>query len=323
MASGCQRPGREIQIFSIGVAAPAVDGSRREQDSLLMQDPTLEILSAAFGLAAVLAVAGALWRAGSLRMAAGQPDQPPPLPGGRVPVWFFRPVDLLGVLFVFGVFGRLALGQAGAAGGEAPSAARPEMLLLSIALQFFMAGVVLVLAARRADPVFALGLRWRRWPLVFLLAPVSVVGMMYLFKGLESFGYMRWMQSLGVETMQDSVKLLKQSQDPWVVGLMTVAAVVVAPVCEEIVFRGYCHGVLKRCCGLWPAALVSSLVFGCVHGHLAAALPLACFGGVLVLLYERTGSLWAPVSAHFLFNGATVVVQMVARHYGIDVGGGS
>jgi membrane protease YdiL (CAAX protease family) len=288
-----------------------------------MQDPTVETLSAAFGLAAVLAFAGALWRAGSLRIAAAQPGQPPPLPGGRVPVWFFRPVDLLGVLFVFGVFGRLALGQAGSTQGDMSATVRPEMLLLSIAFQCFMAGVVLVLLVRRADPVLALGLRWRRWPMVLLLAPVSVIGMMYLFKGLEVFGYMRWMQSLGVETMQDSVKLLKQSQDPWVVGLMAVAAVVVAPVCEEIVFRGYCHGVLKRCCGLWPAALVSSLVFGCVHGHLAAALPLACFGVVLVLLYEKTGSLWAPVSAHFLFNGTTVVVQAIARHYGIDAGGGS
>lgn len=236
---------------------------------------------------------------------------------------FFQPIDLLGVGFVFGVFGYLALGQAAAPRSGAPLGLGVETLLMGIALQCFMAGVVLVLAVRRADPALLFGLRWRRWPRVFLLAPVSVVGMMILAKQLELVGYMDWMRSLGVDTVQDSVKLLKQSQDPWVVGLMALAAVVVAPVCEEIVFRGFCHGVLKRFCGLWPAALASSLVFGCVHGHLAAALPLACFGLLLVLLYEKTGSLWAPVAAHFLFNTAAVVAQAAARHYGIELGGGS
>jgi membrane protease YdiL (CAAX protease family) len=45
------------------------------------------------------------------------------------------------------------------------------------------------------------------------------------------------------------------------------------------------------------------------------------FGGLLVLLYEKTGSLWAPVSVHFCFNSATVVVQFLARHFGIPLDG--
>jgi membrane protease YdiL (CAAX protease family) len=46
---------------------------------------------------------------------------------------------------------------------------------------------------------------------------------------------------------------------------------------------------------------------------MAALLPLFVFGLVLVALYEFTGSIWAPVAVHFLFNAATVVVQMLLR----------
>jgi len=43
------------------------------------------------------------------------------------------------------------------------------------------------------------------------------------------------------------------------------------------------------------------------------------FGLVLVMLYEKTGSLWLPVASHFLFNAATVAVQLAARNLGIDL----
>jgi membrane protease YdiL (CAAX protease family) len=42
-------------------------------------------------------------------------------------------------------------------------------------------------------------------------------------------------------------------------------------------------------------------------------LPLFVFGLVLVALYEYTGSIWAPVAVHFVFNAATVAVQILLR----------
>ena len=54
------------------------------------------------------------------------------------------------------------------------------------------------------------------------------------------------MESLGAETTQDTVKLLRETNDPLVLGLMAFAAVVAAPLCEEIVFRGYLYPVLRN-----------------------------------------------------------------------------
>jgi membrane protease YdiL (CAAX protease family) len=63
------------------------------------------------------------------------------------------------------------------------------------------------------------------------------------------------------------------------------------------------------------AGVCSALIFAAAHGSLAALLPLFVFGCVLAFLYEKTGSLWAPIAVHALFNGATVLVQLAARHW--------
>ena len=47
--------------------------------------------------------------------------------------------------------------------------------------------------------------------------------------GLQVSGYLKWMESLGAETTQDTVKLLRETKDPQVLGLMAFAAVVAAP----------------------------------------------------------------------------------------------
>ena len=284
--------------------------------------------SAAFG---VFVLAALLRGRGALRPAAAQREDvaaqesvldpldeggalPPPLPVGRVPVWFYQPLDLLGAVLVFGVFGLLALGAAGAVHDATPEL-KPSTLLVNIGFQCFMAGMVAMFGVRRVGWAAWLGLRWPGWHWVFLIAPCAVLFMWAIFGGLQCSGYMDWMQSLGVETVQDTVKLLQKSEDPMVLGLMSLTAVVVAPLCEEIVFRGYFYPVLKKFAGAWVAAACSAWIFASAHGNLTVLLPLFLFGGLLVFLYEKTGSLWAPVAVHCCFNSATVIVQIAARYY--------
>ncbi len=319
-------------MFSAPDVSPATKAS--------MTDPTVIVLTTAFATALVVAGAGVLGRGrhlGSdeevtpLPAAGGEspfdppcviPMLPPPPAGRGIPLWFYRPLDLLGIAFVFLVFSTLALGNVGAP-RETMTALSPSALVVSIAFQFIMAGIVTAFVLRRIHPVDWLGLRWKRWPWVLLIAPCSVLGMWAVFGGLHYSGYVKWMESLGVDTVQDTVRLLQDSRDPMVLGLMAAAAVLAAPLCEEIVFRGYFYPVLKRFAGMWPAAISSSLVFACAHGNLTAALPLFIFGMLLVVLYEKTGSLWAPIGVHLCFNGATVVVQFASRILGIPMEGGS
>jgi membrane protease YdiL (CAAX protease family) len=80
---------------------------------------------------------------------------------------------------------------------------------------------------------------------------------------------------------------------------------VVAPICEELLFRGFMFTALRNWRGTWPAATITGLVFGGVHVGSAPALdliPLAGLGFGLCLLYRYTGSLYPCIVAHSLNN---------------------
>ncbi len=84
--------------------------------------------------------------------------------------------------------------------------------------------------------------------------------------------------------------------------------VIVAPAAEEIIFRGYFYGVIRRYGGRIPAILTSSLLFAAIHVHLPSVPGLLLLALILCFLYERTGSLWAPITLHACFNASTIVV---------------
>jgi hypothetical protein len=80
---------------------------------------------------------------------------------------------------------------------------------------------------------------------------------------------------------------------------------VVAPICEEFLFRGYMFTALRNWRGTLPAALITGLVFGGVHYGSAPTLdlvPLAALGFGLCLLYRSSGSLYPCMIAHSLNN---------------------
>jgi hypothetical protein len=279
-----------------------------------MENITLIGVNAACGLAVFLFVVAALWKA---VRTPGASALPPPLPLGKVPVWFYRPADLLGLVLIAGLFYVLVVLGELFGGKKGPPSISVEGLIVSIGFQFFTAAIAFALVIQRVKPVAWLGLVWKNWPYVLLIAPISVASMWMLFAGLQYGGYMDLMDKLGVEKVQDTVVILQKEKDPLILGLMAFAAAIVAPLCEEVVFRGYLYPAAKRFSGPWVAALCSALIFSAVHGSVAALLPLFVFGLVLVAIYEFTGSIWAPIGVHFLFNSATVVIQILSSY--VDV----
>lgn len=97
-------------------------------------------------------------------------------------------------------------------------------------------------------------------------------------------------------------------------GSVAVAAfliVIAAPLSEEMFFRGFMFGGLRRSMSIWPAALISAAVWGSLHlgaGNIGVAVQLAVFGVILAWLYERSGTLWAPVLAHTINNTIAFVL---------------
>ena len=107
------------------------------------------------------------------------------------------------------------------------------------------------------------------------------------------------------------VRYFLEHPDPRHRAAVIFMAVIIAPVAEEVIFRGYLYGVIRRFGGRIPALLTSSLLFAAIHVHLPSMPGLLILAVILCLLYERTGSLWAPITMHALFNAATIATLIL------------
>lgn len=79
--------------------------------------------------------------------------------------------------------------------------------------------------------------------------------------------------------------------------------VVLAPLAEELLFRGYLYGKLRSAMPAWVAIVLTAGVFGYAHGHWNVGIDTFALGLVLATLREYTGNIWASVLVHMLKNG--------------------
>ena len=84
----------------------------------------------------------------------------------------------------------------------------------------------------------------------------------------------------------------------WLVWL--IASVLVAPLAEELVFRGFLLNLWMARWGTWPAILISSVVFGLYHFELTVFA--ACCGVIFALVYLKFDSLWPGIFLHAAYN---------------------
>ena len=90
-------------------------------------------------------------------------------------------------------------------------------------------------------------------------------------------------------------------------------AVVIAPVAEELAFRGYLYGVIKRYFGAVPALVLSGILFALIHANLPSYFPLLVLASVFALAYELSGSLLVPMTMHALFNAFQLTLVLVEQ----------
>jgi uncharacterized protein len=108
--------------------------------------------------------------------------------------------------------------------------------------------------------------------------------------------------------------------------LAVLAAVVLAPIAEELLFRGLLHRSLRRRLPLVQATTLSSILFAVVHVDVALSQPIALVGLTLVgvilaIAYERTGSLLVPIVIHAVHNAVTIAAVVVTARFELDLVG--
>ena len=118
----------------------------------------------------------------------------------------------------------------------------------------------------------------------------------------------------GVEVLQPVVEQLLQLKSWKQIVAFIFFAVVVAPLWEEIFFRGVLYPFLKKYMHFGWAMFLSSLAWAAIHWHLPVMLPFTFLGCVLCLLYEKTGKLGNVIVAHAIFNLFNVALLLIEKY---------
>jgi membrane protease YdiL (CAAX protease family) len=110
------------------------------------------------------------------------------------------------------------------------------------------------------------------------------------------------------------------SQPSSLIGLLVagIMATIIAPISEEIVFRGWLFNALKRKMQVWPALILSSIAFSAIHPSLSS-ITTFLFGVCVAIAYYKTRNLWVPIIIHSL-NNFLISAQSRVEHFLIHWG---
>jgi uncharacterized protein len=239
---------------------------------------------------------------------------PPGPPGPKLPEntwpWWTAPAALLGGLLL-AALGALAVDiPAAIFGVRIDSSSLPGWLeILDTVVQdaaFVLAAVLFAKVGGRVVRAWQFGLQrpgvgWLRPLLGWLWALGMILVTLLAFLVFSAI----WAEILHTNTKEKLLEQLGANEGAALLLLSAWLTCVVAPICEEFLFRGFIFRALYNWRGLWPAALITGLVFGSVHAGSAPAvdlMPLAALGFALCLLYRYTGSLYPCIATHCLNN---------------------
>jgi membrane protease YdiL (CAAX protease family) len=191
-----------------------------------------------------------------------------------------------------------------------PIDAQPGKVLVSM-LSFQGAALFLIrhfLREHQIDWAEAFGFKNR---MLFAVLIGIIVGCVFLPVGQG----LQWLSIFVMEHLPHPVKPQEQeaiqamrSAVFWLDrGALGATAIVVAPLAEEMLFRGILYPAIKNRGYPGVAMWVSAFLFALMHANLMIFLPLLALAVILTLLYERTNNLMAPIAAHSLFNALNFI----------------
>ncbi len=127
---------------------------------------------------------------------------------------------------------------------------------------------------------------------------------------LASAGVVWLLETVGFDAEPQAAEQAIALVDPW---LVVVAVVILAPIAEEIFFRGVVFNAWLREGGPRWALFGSSGLFALIHLSVVALVPIFLLGLALAWVYRRTGNLLAPIAMHATVNGISVALALLVR----------
>ena len=224
---------------------------------------------------------------------------------GQTPDWppWMAPAALFGALALTLVGGLIVDLPAAAFGVNITSSHIPGGLEIADTvvqdLIFILTAILFARMGGRTVRSWQFGLRPPRLRLLWtVLLPLGLFVAFLIFSVI-------WAGILDESTKEKILEQLGANEGTSLLLLSAALTCVIAPICEEFLFRGFIFTALRNWKGMWPAAIITGLLFGGVHVGSAPVVdlvPLAFLGFGLCLLYRITGSLYPCIAAHSLNN---------------------
>jgi membrane protease YdiL (CAAX protease family) len=236
---------------------------------------------------------------------AERPPEPPS--GSLAPVPLWAPLAALVAAFIVATIVYLLIAAGVEAGGGTVTSGGPPGLVISATL---VQDAALIAAALLFASIWARGLT----PASFGLRPARLgpaIGWTLLTWGAFFVLTAIYVKAVGEPDEQELTRdLADEDSLAALIGYGFLLAFV-APMTEELFFRGFVFGVLREKIGVAAGAIVSGVVFGLVHvagSPIETVGVLVILGVLLCLLYLRTGSLLPCIALHALNNALSFSV---------------
>ncbi len=123
-------------------------------------------------------------------------------------------------------------------------------------------------------------------------------GLMILSWGFNLV-YSLFLALFDVRAQPDFAPIFAETTSPWMIFL---AGVLIAPIVEEIIFRGFIFAGFKARYGWVKAAIFSSGLFALIHIQPLAILGIFVMGMIFAYLYQYSGSIWPGIVMHMSTN---------------------
>lgn len=186
-----------------------------------------------------------------------------------------------------------------------------------VVVQLAVVGFVGARATRQASRT-ALGFaRATRPVVVFVAAPLVGLALRVVAAGFEKLAPSQGTAAVERLVSPSSGMVVPHTLLDSFGGVLAFASVaVVAPIVEELFFRGVVYGALERAKGAHVATIGTALLFAAVHvpqtgGALGALASIVLLSVVATLVRRRTGSVVAPVVLHFVHNASVALLVLV------------
>ena len=181
---------------------------------------------------------------------------------------------------------------------------------IAVYVAFFIA-LWLMVVERRAVPWRSLGLRRVNIGLLLAMIPAGVGVLILNLVILLPLTFFLGLGDPEAASSQNDVMVTNGGMSLIELLWLAIPLVVLAPIVEELLFRGLLYRYLRGRVGVVAAVVISALVFAVLHVVIP---PLFVMGIVLAVLAERTGSLWPGIVLHATNNGLVVLALWLAAN---------